>query len=118
MVVRALDAANLLAANGIEAAVFDARFIKPLDKEAIVGLAKKCGSVVTVEENVLAGGFGSAVMEVLAEAGMSAIPILRLGIPDSFVEHGPREALLKSLGLDAEGIAGQVEKFQQLPKRL
>ena len=114
MVVRALEAANLLAANGIEAAVFDARFIKPLDKEAIVGLAKKCGCVVTVEENVLAGGFGSAVMEALAEAGMSSIPILRLGIPDSFIEHGPREALLKSLGLDAAGIAEQVEKFHPL----
>jgi 1-deoxy-D-xylulose-5-phosphate synthase len=114
MVVRALDAANLLAANGIEAEVFDARFIKPLDKEAIVGLAKKCGCVVTVEENVLAGGFGSAVMEALADAGMSSIPILRLGIPDSFIEHVPRDALLKSLGLDAAGIARQVTEFHPL----
>jgi len=111
MVPRALEAAAILASRGIDAAVFNARFVKPLDGEAISALAQRCGRIVTVEENALAGGFGSAVLEYLAGAGLGSAPILRIGLPDKFVEHGPREALLESVGLDPAGIARQVEAF-------
>jgi 1-deoxy-D-xylulose-5-phosphate synthase len=110
MVASALQTAELLAAKGIEAAVFDARFIKPLDREALLELADTCGRVVTLEENSLAGGFGSAVLELFSETGRSA-PVLRLGLPDEFVEHGAREVLLKKLSLDPESMAQQVEAF-------
>jgi 1-deoxy-D-xylulose-5-phosphate synthase len=110
MVASALLAAELLAARGIEAAVFDARFIKPLDRETLLELADSRGKLVTLEENSLAGGFGSAVLELFAEAGVS-VPVLRLGLPDEFIEHGAREALLKNLRLDPESIAQQIEAF-------
>jgi 1-deoxy-D-xylulose-5-phosphate synthase len=110
MVASALQVAELLAERGIEAAVFDARFIKPLDREALLELADFCGKIVTLEENSLAGGFGSAVLELFSEAGVST-PVLRLGLPDEFVEHGAREALLKKMLLDPESIAQQVEAF-------
>ncbi len=111
MVSGAQQAATLLAGRGVEAAVFDARFVKPLDTEAIVALAQCCRRIVTVEENVLAGGFGSAVLECLADAGLGSTPLLRLGLPDRFIPHGPREVLLAKLGLDPVGIAAQAEKF-------
>lgn len=111
MTSRALAAADLLAAHDINAAVFDARFVKPLDTDAILSLARRCRGVATVEENVLAGGFGSLVLETLTVAGLTDIPTLRLGIPDAFVEHGARSLLLKKLGLDAEGIAEQISAY-------
>jgi 1-deoxy-D-xylulose-5-phosphate synthase len=99
-----LDAAQLLAADGIEAAVIDARFIKPLDTALLFEWAQKCGRILTVEENVLMGGFGSAVMEAVVSNGLD-IPVERVGIPDSFVEHASLPELRASLGLDAAGIA-------------
>jgi 1-deoxy-D-xylulose-5-phosphate synthase len=110
MVASALQTAELLAERGVEAAVFDARFIKPLDREALLELAGACGKIVTLEENSLAGGFGSAVLELLSETGTS-VPVLRLGLPDEFVEHGAREALLKKLLLDPESMAQQIKAF-------
>jgi 1-deoxy-D-xylulose-5-phosphate synthase len=110
MVTSALQTAELLAARGIEAAVFDARFIKPLDRVALLELADACGKLVTLEENSLTGGFGSAILEFFSEAGR-ATPVLRLGLADEFVEHGDREALLKKLGLDLESLMQQIEAF-------
>jgi 1-deoxy-D-xylulose-5-phosphate synthase len=104
----ALDAAAELAARGISTAVVNARFAKPLDAERIVALARRCGAVVTVEEHSAMGGFGSAVLEALAAAGVS-VPVRVLGVPDRIVEHGKPEAQLASFGLDAAGIAAAVE---------
>jgi len=100
----ALEAAHALQAEGISAAVVNARFAKPLDTKRIVALAQRCKAIVTVEEAAGAGGFGSAVLEALAEAGV-AIPVHCLAIPDRIVEHGDPAAIRASFGLDAEGIA-------------
>jgi 1-deoxy-D-xylulose-5-phosphate synthase len=99
----ALAAAEKLFWQGIRAAVINARFIKPLDEELILDWARRCGAVITVEENVLTGGFGSALLELLEKHGLS-IPVKRLGIDDRFVEQGPRALILSLYGLDAEGI--------------
>jgi 1-deoxy-D-xylulose-5-phosphate synthase len=100
----ALEAAHALQAEGISAAVVNARFAKPLDAKRIVALAQKCRAVVTVEEASGVGSFGSAVLEALAEAGVT-VPVHRLAIPDRIVEHGDPTAMRASFGLDAEGIA-------------
>ena len=105
MVQAALDAAQLLEGDGVSAAVFDARFVKPLDAEAICSLAQRTGCLVTIEEGSVPGGFGSAVLELLAAQGLGSTAVRCLGIPDAYVEHGPRRDLLESLGLDAKGIA-------------
>ncbi len=109
-VAAALEAAEILETEGISLAVVDPRFIKPLDRELITGEARRCGLLVTVEENVLQGGFGSAVLELLAEDGI-ALRVLRLGLPDRFIEQGSQEELWARYGLDATGIAGQIRRF-------
>lgn len=100
----ALEAAQNLFNQGINAQVINARFVKPLDEELICSLASEVPRIITVEENVLQGGFGSAVLELLEEKGVYPIKIKRLGIPDIFVEHGPQDLLRHKYGLDAEGI--------------
>ncbi len=105
-----LNAARNLARDGISGAVIDARFIKPLDAELIGRWAAHCGRVVTVEENTIAGGFGSGVLEMLSEAGLS-VPVKRIGVPDVFVEHGSQAELRAELGLDAPGIAQTVKRW-------
>jgi len=107
----ALEAAKLLEARGIRATVVNARFVKPLDRDLILGAARRTGCVVTVEENALQGGFGSAVLELLADEGMTGIRMKRIGIPDRFIEQGPQAQLRKDLGLDGAGIAATVEAF-------
>jgi 1-deoxy-D-xylulose-5-phosphate synthase len=104
-------AATQLEAAGIRATVVNARFVKPLDRELILSVARRCGTVVTVEENALQGGFGTAVLELLADERETAVRVTRIGIPDRFVEHGSQAQLRKDLGLDAEGIAATVEAF-------
>jgi len=99
----ALEAAEKLFWQGIKASVINARFVKPLDEELITAAARKCGQVITVEENVLAGGFGSAVLELFEKKGMS-VPVKRLGVNDCFVGHGTRAQMLACCGLDVEGI--------------
>ena len=111
MVEPSLMASHLLAAQGISASVLNARFIKPLDHELILDVASSCGRVITVEEGILDGGFGSAVLELLSVEGLQNIRTLRMGIPDSFIEHGSRSELLNDLGLNAEGIATLARKF-------
>ncbi|MDD5556236.1 MAG: 1-deoxy-D-xylulose-5-phosphate synthase [bacterium] len=114
MVRTAEAAARLLEAAGMRAAVINARFVKPLDAEAVLRAARATGSLVTLEENALQGGFGSAVLECLAAAGERGVKTLCLGIPDRFAEHGSREQLLAALGLDAEGVARAVlERFRR-----
>jgi 1-deoxy-D-xylulose-5-phosphate synthase len=103
---RCLEAAERLREEGLDVGVVNARFIKPLDTETILRAVRECGFVVTVEEAALAGGFGSAVLEAAAEAGIDASRVRRLGIPDHFVEHGERDELLADLGLDVDGIIG------------
>jgi 1-deoxy-D-xylulose-5-phosphate synthase len=112
----ALAAAELLAARGVDAAVVDARFVKPLDDETILRVARATGRVVTVEEHALAGGFGSAVAELLADRGVSqAVALRRIGLPDTFVEHGPQGLLRELYGLTPEGIVRAVEvEFPEL----
>lgn len=97
----------LVAAEALDATVADMRFVKPLDRGLIRDLAATHAGLVTLEENVVTGGAGSAVAEVLAELGM-ACPILHLGLPDRFVEHGEPAHLLARCGLDAAGIARSV----------
>lgn len=107
---QALEAAEELSREGISAAVVDARFVKPLDGEMIRTWAESCGLVITLEENSLAGGFGSAVLECLGDAGVS-VPVKRIGIPDNFVEHGSQEILRTRYGLDAVGIKKAVRAW-------
>jgi 1-deoxy-D-xylulose-5-phosphate synthase len=111
MVLPALAAAETLSAEGISATVVDARFVCPLDERVITGLARSVGRIVTVEENVPMGGFGSAVSECLDRHGLSATPMLRIALPESFVTHGRRDELLQIVGLDAPGIARRVREW-------
>lgn len=104
-----LEAARKLAGQGINATVINARFVKPLDRKLIIDAAQHTGTLLTVEENALAGGFGSAVLELLEQEGMPGIKVKRLGIPDRFVEHGSQAQLRKDLGLDADGIVQAVK---------
>ncbi|TWJ32913.1 1-deoxy-D-xylulose-5-phosphate synthase [Geobacter argillaceus] len=113
----AVEAATRLATAGIRATVVNARFVKPLDRELILAVARRCGTVVTVEENALQGGFGTAVLELLADERETAVRVKRIGIPDRFVEHGSQAQLRKDLGLDAEGIAATVEAFMRSKER-
>ena len=95
--------AKLLENDGIAATVINARFIKPLDKELIIQSVKSADSIVTVEEGTLCGGFGSAVLELLAEEGINK-PVLRIGLPDEFIEHGKRDEMLEKYGLTGKGV--------------
>jgi 1-deoxy-D-xylulose-5-phosphate synthase len=85
------------------------RFVKPLDTELILKLADQSTAFVTVEEHVVAGGAGSAVAEALAAAGVM-IPVLQLGLPDCFPDHGEPASILRDLGLDAAGIVTAIQR--------
>jgi len=100
----ALDAADKLADQGVHANVINARFCKPLDAETILAAARRCGSVVTIEDGITHGGFGSAVLELLAAHGV-LVPVSLVGLPDHFIEHGPIPALRAQAGLTADDIA-------------
>ncbi len=104
------EAAAVLAEQGVLAAVINARFIKPLDEERIVYYARRTGKVVTVEDNVLAGGFGSAVLEVLDKHQVH-VPLIRIGYPDEFVEHGSISELHDQYGINVTGIVRAVKKL-------
>ena len=103
----ALAAAARLEAQGIDAAVINPRFLKPLDSDLIADWAARTGRVVTVEDNCVQGGFGSAVLEALNERGLH-LPVRRLGYEDRFIEHGPQAVLWRAAGIDADGIARSV----------
>ena len=111
MITPALEAARLLKKSGIDCTVVNARFVKPLDQEQILKLLATHSKFVTVEENAVAGGFGSAVGEFLARQGITGVRLKNLGIPDQFIAHGPIEVLLNLCGLDAEGIYRVVQEL-------
>ncbi|MDX1764544.1 MAG: transketolase C-terminal domain-containing protein, partial [bacterium] len=88
-----------------------ARFVKPLDVKMLRALSEETNCFVTVEENVLMGGFGSAVLEALEAARLDDIRLLRIGLPDRFIEHGSQRLLRQQYGLDPEGIVARIEGF-------
>ena len=106
-----LRAVERLKNIGIWAALINSRFLKPLDGDLICHWAKRTGSVLTIEENVLQGGFGSAILELLQERGLFSIKVKRLGIPDLFMEHGPQSLLRAKYGIDENGIFEEVRKM-------
>lgn len=101
----ALRAVDLLREEGLHIGVINARFAKPLDEQVILSAIESSPFVITLEEGQLMTGFGSAVLEAANDAGLSTQHLIRLGIPDEFVEHGERAELLADLGLDSAGIA-------------
>lgn len=107
----ALKAAELLKRAGISPCIINARFIKPLDEDLILSLSRRIKKMVTVEENMLEGGFGSAVLECLNKAGIPDVSVRRVGIGDQFVEHGSQAILRKKYGLDEEGIYNAAIEF-------
>lgn len=114
MVEKAKEAAAILKEEGIEAAVVNMRFIKPLDTELLGEMARTKRLLITAEENVLAGGFGSAVAEYLADNGIE-VPLLRFGIPDRFIEQGTRRELLSLCGLQPDEMAERIrERLSQM----
>jgi 1-deoxy-D-xylulose-5-phosphate synthase len=117
MVLPALQAAEALEQHGVSATVVNARFASPVDEPAITALAGSIGRLITIEENVPMGGFGSAVHECLEKHGLSATPMLRVALPEQFVPHGKRDELLKKVGLDAPGIARRVLEWMRVAQR-
>jgi len=100
----ALEAQKRLSNEGISVQVVNCRFVKPLDADLIVSLARKIPRIITAEENVLHAGFGSAVLECLMDAGVTGIQVKRIGIPDTFVEHGNPALLRAKFGIDSDAI--------------
>ena len=115
MVYPAVEAADILAKEGIKATVVNARFVKPLDAETILKIAGDNSLIVTVEEAYLAGGFGSAVMELLEANGLQdKVKVVRMGVADEIVTHGDPKLLLAKYGLNAEGVAEKVRRSLDL----
>jgi 1-deoxy-D-xylulose-5-phosphate synthase len=110
----ALEAAEALGRKGFSVGVVNARFVKPLDAELIMSVATATGRLMTVEENVLQGGFGSAVLEMLYDGGLQNVKVKRLGIPDRYIEQGSQAQLRKDVGIDAEGITAAAEEFMNV----
>jgi 1-deoxy-D-xylulose-5-phosphate synthase len=119
MVNPAVEAAARLAKDGVEATVVNARFVKPLDAGLLLALARTRRLIVTVEEAYLAGGFGSAVAELLEENGLlDAVRLVRMGVPDRIITHGDPKLLLAKYGLDSDGIYTRVrEAWEVLEER-
>lgn len=115
MVYPALQAAEILGEHGIEATVVNARFVKPLDTDLIVPLAKQIGRVVTLEEGCLMGGFGSAVAEALLDHDLN-VPVTRIGVPDHLVDHAKPDESKAALGLNSPQIADRIRTLIQKPE--
>ena len=109
IVSEALVAANTLESQGHSVEVLNARWVKPLDDVAILALARRTKRIITVEDGILSGGFGSAIVELLADRGLTDVQTLRIGLPDHFVEHGPIPKLRELVGMDAAGIVKAAE---------
>lgn len=107
----AMLAAKDLARYGIKALVMNARFAKPLDQDMIAEIASKTGHILTIEENSLAGGFGSAVLEMLSDRSINSVKVIRLGLPDIFVKHGSQKALRKYVKLEVQSIVEAVQSM-------
>lgn len=115
MVQPALEAAELLAAEEKSLTVINARFVKPLDATTIIAQVQRCGTLITIEENALQGGFGSAVLELLEQRGITGVRVLRLGYPDSYIPQGEQHELRAMLGLDCAGIVASIRAFLTPP---
>ncbi len=103
-------------ANRLDATLVNMRYIKPLDEDLVLSLAARHRAIITIEENAVAGGAGSAVAELLASEGV-LMPLLQLGIPDRFIEHGSRDTCLAAAGLDAAGLSSSIERWWSLQAR-
>lgn len=117
MVMPALEAAQALSDEGVNLAVINARFVKPLDQALILAMVERFGRLITVEENALQGGFGTAVLEFLEEQGISGVPVLRLGYPDKYIEQGEQHELRTMYGLDRDGIIAALRRFIDQPSQ-
>jgi 1-deoxy-D-xylulose-5-phosphate synthase len=106
-----LEARQALETLGIHATVVNCRFVKPLDVQLICGLAKSIPDIITVEDNALQGGFGSAVLEMLSDQGVGSVQVKRMGLQDRFIEHGDVATLRKKYGLDSGGIVATAKKL-------
>lgn len=113
MVPPSLSAAEMLEKEGIDATVINSRFVKPLDEKLILKVIEDIKLIITVEEHVLSGGFGSALVELLVDKACLDTKLVRIGLPDAFVKHGPRNILLERYGLTPEGILKRAEEFMQ-----
>jgi 1-deoxy-D-xylulose-5-phosphate synthase len=116
MVQTVREAAKRLAKGRIHSTVINARFVKPLDAETILAAARRTGRIVTLEENALQGGFGSAVLELMAEKGLSDVAVLCIGIGDAYVEQGSREEIKTALGLDVDSVVRRIREWHKRPK--
>jgi 1-deoxy-D-xylulose-5-phosphate synthase len=103
-------------ADRLDATVVNMRWIKPLDEDLVIAVASRHRAIITIEENATIGGAGSAVGELLASEGL-LIPLLQIGIPDRFIEHGSRESCLVAAGLDAAGLASSIDRWWALQTR-
>jgi len=112
-VYESLKAAEILEHEGIAATVVNCRFVKPIDAELIVSLAERIPRIITVEENMRQGGFGSAVLECLTDHGVNGVYVKRIGLPDTFIEHGPQGMLRTQCGIDAAAIVQTAQKLCQ-----
>lgn len=110
----AMEAAERLEQENIQATVVNARFVKPLDEELLLKWARKTGRIITIEENVLQGGFGSAVLEMFQEHEYSPVSFIRLGLPDAFIPHGTQALLRNLYGIDADAIELAAHKLLQI----
>ena len=110
-VSEALSAHSILMEQGISATVVNCRFVKPLDSDLIVSLAREIPRIITVEENVRQGGFGSAVLECLSEQGLTGYLLECIGIPDTFIEHGSQNLLRTKYGIDAPAIVNAAKRL-------
>jgi 1-deoxy-D-xylulose-5-phosphate synthase len=106
----ALEASRRLETDGLSAGVVNCRFVKPIDPN-LVEMATKTGKVLIVEENVVHGGFGTAVLEFFSEYGLSGIKVRCLGLPDVFIQHGPQDFMRKKFSIDSEGIIKEAKKI-------
>jgi 1-deoxy-D-xylulose-5-phosphate synthase len=105
MVPVALKAADLLSSQGVEATVVNARFVKPMDKKTLQDVATRIKKIITLEEGVSTGGFGSAVLEALERENLRNVTVKTIGLPDRFIVHGKRDVLLKKYRMTPEGVA-------------
>ncbi len=116
-VLPSLRAAEDLAALGIEAAVVNARFVKPLDKDLLRQVLRQVPNLITVEDHAVAGGFGSAVLEFLGEEGITELRVRRLGVPDFFIPHGTQDELRRLCGFDRESITQAALQMVRLERK-
>lgn len=114
----AYEATKELSQKGIESTLVNARFAKPLDEALIINLAQRIKHIVTIEENVLTGGFGGSVSKLLQDSGITGVTVKSIGIADEFVEHGTQSVLRAKYGLDAKGITGKILEVLPAPEKI